>query len=111
MSELYGIYIIISMLCIWFYASELLSKRTSKAWLVQLLSCGLVICLFIFQNYYRLHYCAEAEARKELQKIVYYWEEGRKDKAIARLEHWNGNSKPWEYCDDEPLENNGPGLY
>jgi hypothetical protein len=61
----------------------------------------LVVALYVFQDYYRHHSCLEAVAKNELVKIVEYWEVGERDKAIQRLDHWNGNSKPWESYEED----------
>jgi hypothetical protein len=113
MPELYGLYLIGSLLCVWFWVNKALHYRLKNERLIALISFVALVILWIFQNYYRHYACKEAVAHAELSQMMYYWESGEigKKRVIERFEHFEGNSKPWDFNDDEPLTQNGPGLY
>jgi hypothetical protein len=106
--DLYGIYLIISLVCVWFCAFEQLSKRLKSEWLIQVLCAGLVIILWSYQNWYRHYGCREAVGCKEMCQIMEDWElsDNGKLRAIERLNYFEGNSKPWAADDFEEIENN-----
>lgn len=118
MRDLHGCYLLISLGCMC-YVSSLLVDHLIKTdrlpnfdgWTKIIVLCFTTFALWKFDGSYRHHYSEEAIGHKEICAIMADWEDGSegKKRVIERLNHLEGNSKPWVFYEgDEDLNERDP---